>query len=126
MADKFSLSMSIAKVLGVPHIGCCNHVLSLDVKDMISTDALFGETFNSVRQAMRTARQNIKTRAMLRNITALSGIIDNQNRWHRCYQMIRRFSVIFDHVVAVSNNENVNISMNSHEDFRARAVRFEK
>ena len=78
MADNCNVSLSIAKGMKVPRIGCVNHKLNLQVNRMVKYDSPFRLLLESVRETVRTCQAGLKTSAMLRDLNVLKPPIDNQ------------------------------------------------
>ena len=56
IADNTSTNHKVARDLELPHIGCSNHLLNLDVKDWVKHDFQLNETVESLNTVMKQAR----------------------------------------------------------------------
>ena len=80
VGDNVSVNKRIATLLNIPHVGCLNHKLNLDVKEMLRCDQRMSNTLESVQRTMSQCRKRLKNRATLRNLTDLSPTIPNETR----------------------------------------------
>ncbi len=77
---------------------------------MIRIDTDKKSCINSVNETMTDCRT--KNRALLRNLTTLSPIVENKTRWSRKNLMILRFGRIYDEQRIVAENEKSSVAMN--------------
>jgi hypothetical protein len=116
IADNCSVNKKIAVDLGIPHVGCKNHLLNLEVKRMTKNTDDLKETIESVHNTMLQCK-TLKNSSLLRNLVNLRPILFNATRWSGKYHMLKRFTKIRDELVAVANN-NATMQVNTSKNFR--------
>ncbi len=80
IADNYSLNLSIADLLSIPHINCTSHLLNLEVEAMVKADRAMKTCIESVHQTMSESRGRLRNRTILRNLTALVPVTDCKTR----------------------------------------------
>ena len=126
MPDNFNVNLFIAKGMKVPHIGCANHKLNLQVNKIVKYGSSFRLLLESVRKTFRTYRAGLKTSAMLRYLNVLKPTIDNPTRWSRKYHMIKRFSRLRSDLVIVADTDDVCLNMDRTARFKNRSIQYER
>ena len=79
---------------GKPHISCASHRLNREVKSMIENHGDLSNAITSERVTMHEVKSKLKFSAVLRNLTDLSPVIDNETRWSAKFKVLRRFQEI--------------------------------
>ena len=80
IADHCNLNKKIANLLGIPHVGCVSRRLNKEFERMIAKDISLRECIASIGNTMNDCRSGLKDRAVLRNISSLSPVLDNRTR----------------------------------------------
>lgn len=124
IADNTNTNLKIARLLGVPHIGCMSHKLNLEVNRMISSDQILSSILSSIHNTMVDCKSKIKNRVVLRNLTVLNPLLYNDTRWSGKYLMLKRFLQFRDQVIEASNSELTNIRVSSSEIFKSRVEKY--
>jgi len=81
-ADKCNVNKSVAGLPGLPHVGCKNHLLNLDVNQMVKSTQELNRTLTSVHETMTQCKKRLKNAALLRNLVDLKPIIHNTHQSH--------------------------------------------
>ena len=126
ISDNCSVNLKISRLMELPHVGCLNHKLQLDIQDMIDSDSRLSHTINSIHQTMQKCKSSLKNRATLRKITDLSPIVHNQTRWTSKFAMIQRFNRIRNDLIQAASEENTSISLNTSEIFKEQSIHYGK
>lgn len=93
---------------------------------MVKSDGALKRAVECVNKTMSDCRYRLRNRAMLRNSTALSPIIENDTRWSGKYLMLERFNRIYDDLRKVAEDENSTVAMNLTSWFKANVQRYAK
>ena len=104
IADNTKTNLKIARSLGVPHVGCNNHKLNLDVELWVKNTAQLQHTIDDVHATMLSAKSKLKNAALLQNETDLKPVIHNKTRWSGKFKMLKQWIVIRNELIQVSNN----------------------
>ncbi len=78
-----------------------------------------------IQITMANCRSGLKNRAMLRNLTSLSPIIENRTRWSGKFAMLTRFFRIYDSIKKVAVDENFDIVMNFIPSFKQAVAHYQ-
>jgi hypothetical protein len=105
MADNTKTNIKITKDLGIPHVGCYNHKLNLDVEAMVRGNFELQKTISNIHDVMACAKQKLRNAAVLRNITDLRPILENKTHWSGKVAMIARFIRIRDDLMKAADHE---------------------
>jgi hypothetical protein len=81
LANNTSTNQKITKMIGVPHIGCHNHLLNLEVIQMFKEDVSLKQTSSATHQVMLEAKQSLKNHSIVWSLTYLSPIVSNETCW---------------------------------------------
>ena len=125
ISDNCSLNLCIANIMEIPHVGCLNHKLHLDINDMIDRDYRLLQTIKSIQTTMSDCKSKLKSRALLRNLTDLAPITHNTTRWSGKYDMLKRFNQIRGDLISAAKHENASIRINDSNVFKEQAQKFE-
>jgi hypothetical protein len=131
-ADSASVNIKLAKILGIPHVNCENHLLNNEVKqwtvnstaDEVNHNARVfepGTVIKSVHQCMVSCKTN-KNRAKLRNTgTELAPTIGCETRWSSSYNMMTKYGKLNDFIASASldDQSDIYVPPNSHAFTRA-------
>lgn len=120
IADKTSVNHKIARLCGVPAIGCTNHRLNLQVERMIQEDSELGNVVESINSTTLEAKQ-LKNAAVFRNLTHYKPLVYNRTRWLGKCEMLSRFVHIRDEIIKASKSD-CSISANSQENFNRKQI----
>ena len=122
-ADSASVNLKLAKLLGVPHINCENHLLNnklkLWMKDTTTNDDDIatvtrnfgpGTVCKIIHKTMLDLKTN-KNRAILRQSTDLAPTIGNKTRWASGYNMMNKWHKIKADCKLASADNGATIAM---------------
>lgn len=123
-ADNCNLNKAVARELKIPHIGCSSHELNLEAEEMVAADTRLKDCIESVHTTMVHCKSRIKNRAMLRNLTALSPIIEGKTCWSGKYLMLSRFVRIYDSIRSVAENEHPEVAMDMTSEYKSKVSSF--
>ena len=122
IADNCRINLKIAELMEIPHVGCTNHKLNLEVNRMVAYDKAMSRAIDLIHDTMKTSRQRIRNRAMLRNLTFLSPITHNVTRWSSKYDMMARFLRIRSELISVSETNGARMTMDKSNAFKNRVL----
>lgn len=112
ISDNCSTNNKMARDSLKPLIGCLSHKLHLQVNKMVSENAQLGAQLALVHETMVSSSNSIKNSVVLRNLTYLHPIKQNEMRWSGKYVMLERFSRIHTDVIKPSDEEECSIPIN--------------
>ena len=90
-ADNCSVNLKVADLLGIPHVACKNHLLNLEVNEMVKQNRDLEITLNSIHETMSSCKKKLKNAALLRNLVSLVPVLHNKTRWSGKLYMMERF-----------------------------------
>ncbi len=122
MADNRNTNKRIADLMNIPHVGCNNHKLNLEVKKMITESPSLQSTIDSVHLTMKSCTTGLRNRALLRNITDLSPVLNNQARWSSVHFMLKRYMRIRDALLSVGDSSESSLHLNRSTAFKTKAA----
>jgi len=111
LGDSCPLNKAIAKALEKPHVGCCNHKLSNEVKKMVKDSESTEAIVSGIKSTMRECKKSINNTAMLQRLTDLRPIVPAKTRWSGLCHMLKRFLDIRDELQQVSDTQGLKLSM---------------
>lgn len=117
LGDNANANLAMAELLNKPHMSCHNHLLNLEVEDVIDDNEEASYLLNDVRSAVSSARNSAKLSAVLRDSqeedplqnASCSCIIDNDARWLSKGAALDRFAASHDELVSVSLDPTANL-----------------
>lgn len=74
---------------------------------MVTKDTVISATLEDVQNTMAQAKYKLKTRETLRNVTALSPIINNESRWAGRYFVLNRYLIIRNKLLETDDTDGV-------------------
>ena len=123
-ADNCSVNLKVADLLGISHVACKNHLLNLEVNEMVKQHRDLEGTLNTIHETMSQCKKKLKNAALLRNLVNLVPVLHNKTRWSGKLYMMERFLRIRDELIAVAENENSDLQINSTAQFRNKVTRY--
>ena len=81
VADSCAVNLKAARILGIPHVNCHNHLLNAEVNQWIKEHATIKETGETAQNEMKVARGSLKKQAVLRKMTNLKPEVGIATRW---------------------------------------------
>eukprot|EP00171_Calliarthron_tuberculosum_P002370 IDg2370t1 len=99
---------------------------SAEFRRMIELDGSLSSTIDSIHDTMKSCKTKLKNRALLRNISHLNPVLHNVTRWSSTYHMIKRFNLIRDDLITVSNEEDSNLDLDKRAVFKTKAEKYSK
>ena len=119
-ADSASVNTKLAKLLGIPHVNCENHLLNNEVKrwqvgstaddiNPLARSFQAGSVIKMIHQTMVSCKTN-KNCASLRNTgTMLAPTLACDTRWSSSCNMMRKYEKLNECIVSASLEENSDI-----------------
>ena len=78
-SDNCSMNLKVADLLKIPHVACKNHILNLEVNEMVKqTRELEVTLSSSIHETMSQCRKKLKNAALLRNLVNLVPVLHNK------------------------------------------------
>jgi hypothetical protein len=106
LGDNASVNLKTAELAEMPHIGCKNHKLNLEVNNMVKrNDARLDALLNKLQRLM-TNLKTMKNSASLKTFTPLKPQLYNKTRWSGKYKVIRKFVKIRSALLHMSEDDN--------------------
>ena len=102
VGDNCSVNKRMAALLKIPLIGCGSHKFNLAVKKRISNQPQLKDIIERVSAVMKKA-STLKVSALLRQLTSLRTVRENDTRWSSTFQMCERFFRIQAELSAVAD-----------------------
>lgn len=124
IADNTSTNKKVARLLGIPHVPCSNHLLNLDMKEWIAEDPIQG-MLDEITNVMKQAR-TLKNAAVLSTHTHLKPILPNVTRWSSVKETVQRYVKIYDELSRTSNHHNSDLVMDNRMNFKYKVERHSK
>jgi hypothetical protein len=117
IANNTSTNCKVASLLDLPHIGCNNHKLNLDVEEWMKTDLNLKNAISGVATTMKEARMSLKNAAILSELTPLKPILYNKPHWSGKFQVLDRFLRIRPALIEAANHEDADLDVNGSPQF---------
>lgn len=102
VGDNCNVNKCMAALLKIPLIGCGSHKFNLAVKKWISNQPQLEDIIEQVSAVMKKA-STLKVSALLRQLTSLRTVRENDTRWSSTFQMCERFFRIQAELSAVAD-----------------------
>ena len=119
------MNLKVADLLKIPHVACKNHILNLEVNEMVKqTRELEVTLSSSIHETMSQCRKKLKNAALLRNLVNLVPVLHNKTRWSGKLYMLQRFLRIRDELTTVAEDENSDIQINQTTQFKNKVTRY--
>lgn len=128
-ADSASTNLKTARLLGVPHICCTNHLLNHEVETMFKEtkeDNGMGSTIDAVQATMTKLKGSNKNMSVLRTHTLIKPQLRNQTRWNGAFTMMNTFVALRNYMILSHGDENTDFEMDQSAAFEARATKITK
>jgi len=96
------------RILALPHVGCNNYKLNLDMESWVSVDVELKQTLESITSTMKSAKNSsLKNAAILSLLIDLKPVLYNKTRWSEKFNTFDRFIKIrTDLIAAAAGNES--------------------
>ncbi len=107
-----------------PHVSSTSHRLNLEVRDIVQSHAELKNTIQAVHNTMKAVKTRLKSTAVLRNLTELVYVLDNDTMWSSKVGLLKRFTEIREQLIQASEHEDADIFVNSTPSFARKATRF--
>jgi hypothetical protein len=111
MADNCSVNQKIAKLLGVPHVGCQNHKLNLEVKYMIAEWPILKTLIEKVNECQKSVKTKLKNAAILRNMTDLRPVLIHEICWSSIRESMCHWVRLHETLMEAADHEDATIEM---------------
>ena len=121
-ADSASVNLALARLLGIPHVNCENHLLNNEVKiwTVTSTEETIshsarsfnpGSVIKVIHDTMASLKTN-KNRAVLRHVgTDLAPTIPVQTRWGSNHNMMQKYEKMHAYIDDAHDHDDSDIVM---------------
>jgi hypothetical protein len=126
IADNASTNCKVASLLDLPHVGCNNHKLNLDIKEWMKIDLNLKNAISGVATTMKEAKLSLKNAAILSELTPLKPILCNKTRWSGKFQVLDRFLRIRPALIEAANHEDSDLDVNASPPFCQRVQKYHK
>ncbi|KAF0735380.1 hypothetical protein AaE_009084 [Aphanomyces astaci] len=103
VGDNCSVNQCMARMMGVPMVGCASHRLNLAVRQFLDKQEATLDTIHAVMLRCRT----VKNRAALRELTPLAPKLQNDTRWSSTFAMEQRFFAIKDELACIADLRSI-------------------
>ena len=126
-SDNAGVNTRAAKLMGIPHIPCKNHLLSSEVENMVSCSReearILGvaDIIDKVHQTMSKAKGSIKNAAVLRGLTHLRPSPLNGVKWSTKATMLNKFDRIRDQLIEANEDDDCEITIDDSNQFKVAA-----
>ena len=94
-ADNCATNSKLARLLGLPHVPCSNHLLNPDVKKWVKEDKALKNLIENIVRTMKQAKTQKNTTALSAE-THLKLVLHNETRWSGIRSMLACFVRIRD------------------------------
>ena len=116
-----SANKKVARILGIPHVTCNNHLFNSEVQYMVSNTNALKAVLDSIHDTMVAIKGSIKNLAVLRRLPKLKPEMGNDIRWIDWGRMLRKYVKIRPKLLEASENVDANISIDSRPSFKRKA-----
>ena len=110
--------LKAARLLGLPHIPCNNHLLNNEINLWIKTSQPIKSTLDKVKDYMSKVKKSLKNSAVLRSITRLHPEVGNATRWTSWGSMMMKFMKIRDSLIECATVDGTTIEVDESVVFR--------
>ena len=124
--DNASFNLRIAACTGKPHAGCASHRLNIEVRLMIDSHYDLKTTIAAVHDTKKDVKGKLKSVAVLRNLTELNPILDNETRWSGKMNLLKRFNEVRAELIDASEHRDTEFTVNSSEGFAQKCQRYHR
>ncbi len=119
IADNSSFKKLIAALMEIPHVGCANHRLYLEVRKMIKSDTSLSWTIDTVHDVMRSANKSCAT-------VLSSGISQLFPLFWITKPVIERFNDIGEALIEVADSDDSELVIDRRVSFKKKTVQYAK
>ena len=116
IADNCATNLKIARLLGLPHVPCGNHLLNLDIREWVKNDAVLNNTVKKIARTMRQAKSQ-KNSAALSHETTLKPVMNNDTRWSGIRCMLERFVRIREDLIRTAEKDGTDLEVEDGANF---------
>ncbi len=117
VADNTTTNRKTCRILGLPHVGCNNHKLNLDMESWVTADNELKETLEKIASTMKSAKNSLKNAAILSELTNLKPVLYNKTRWSGKFDTIDRFIRIRSDLITAANNIECDVEVEDGMNF---------
>ena len=121
VTDSCSTNLKAAKLLGIPHIPCHNHLLHNEVNAWVNKHESVKNTVSSVENTMKKLRGSNKNMAILRKTCNLTPEVRNKTRWTGWGRMMGKYNRMRGDMLTAHDSEESNFQMNKSVQFKRKA-----
>ena len=114
------MNLKAARLLGLPHIPCNNHLLNNEINLWIKNSQHIKSTLDKVKDYMTKVKKSLKNSAVLRSITRLHPEVGNATRWTSWGSMMMKFMKIRDSLIECATVDGTTIEVDESVVFRRR------
>ncbi len=89
-------------------------------------DTFLSSPIDTLQDVMRGCKQKLRKRALLRNLSTLSPVLNNETRWSITYHMIERFNDIREARIEVADSDDAEVFINRRVSSKNKTVKYSK
>ena len=115
------MNIKAARLLGIPHLPCHNHLLNNEVKEWVSKNSSVSTTLTSVHRTMKKVRQSNKNMAVVRKTCKLCPEVGNDTRWLGHGRMMGKYNRMRPDLMKAHDDDDTNFPMNKTAAFKRKA-----
>jgi hypothetical protein len=104
IGDNAAVNTKTAELCKKPHIGCKNHKLNLEVKEMMKNDIRLSETIESVQRLMLSLK-TIKNAAVLDAYTNFRPTLYVKTRWSGKFKILQKLLKLYDVPITIHEDD---------------------
>ncbi len=83
-------------------------------------------TIDTVHDVMRSCKRKLRNRALLRNLSTLSPVLNNETRWSSTYHMTERFNDIREALIEVADSDDSELVIHRRVSFKNKTAKYAK
>ena len=122
-ADNCATNSKLARLLGLPHVPCSNHLLNPDVKKWVKEDKALKNLIENIVRTMKQAKTQ-KNTAALSAETHLKLVLHNETRWSGIRSMLACFVRIRDQLIDVAETDGCELEVEESGLFVRRCKKY--
>lgn len=114
IGDNAAVNIKTSRLCGVPHIGCKNHKLNLEINRMINLDRKLEDSLEKLQRLM-VSLKTMKNSAALDAYTHLRPSLYVKTRWSGKYHVCRKFLKLREYLVAMHEDRENPFRVNTED-----------
>ena len=113
--------MKAARLLGIPHIPCHNHLLNNEVTAWVNSHTCVKGPLTSVHDTMKKIKTSNKNMAVVRKLCNLCPEVGNETRWTGWGRMMGKYQRMRPNLIEAHDDEDTKFTMNKTAAFKKKA-----